>query len=130
TATMTLFDIFHFLRAAGFEQEKKLLLENLNLHFLPMLNPDGAERFNRRNALGIDVNRDAQRLQSPEGKALKRVRDSLDADWGFNLHDQSKYYNPEGIAKPATVSFLAPAYDFEKSVNEKRADAMKLIVVM
>ena len=130
TATMALFDIFNFLTSEDFSEEKHSLLQNVTLHFLPMLNPDGAEMFSRRNALGIDVNRDALRLQSPEGQTLKRIRDSLDADWGFNLHDQSKYYNAEGTAKPATISFLAPAYDFEKSVNEKRADAMRLIVMM
>ena len=130
TATMSLFDIFNFLTSDGFQEEKQSLFQNVTLHFLPMLNPDGAEMFARRNALGIDVNRDALRLQSPEGQTLKRIRDSLDADWGFNLHDQSKYYNAEGTAKPATISFLAPAFDHEKSVDEKRADAMRLIVLM
>lgn len=130
TATMALFDIFNFLTSEDFLEEKQELLQQVRLHFLPMLNPDGAEMFSRRNALGIDVNRDALRLQSPEGQALKRIRDSLDADWGFNLHDQSKYYNAEGSDKPATISFLAPAYDYEKSINEKRADAMRLIVLM
>lgn len=128
TATMALFDIFNFFASASFEKEKQGILKNLRVHFLPMLNPDGAEVFQRRNALGIDVNRDALRLQSPEGRTLKRIRDSLDADFGFNLHDQSRYYNAEGTAKPATISFLAPAYDFEKSINKKRGDALKLII--
>ena len=130
TATMALFDIFNFLRAEGYEAEKQELLNNLKIHFLPMLNPDGAEAFERRNALGIDVNRDALRLQSPEAKALKKVRDSLEADFGFNLHDQSKYYNAARTDKPATISFLAPAYNYEKSVNDVREDALKLIVSM
>ena len=42
-----------------------------------MLNPDGAERFQRRNAQGIDINRDALRLQTPEGQILKALRDRL-----------------------------------------------------
>lgn len=130
TATMAIFDIFNFLTSDDFPEEKEALLGKVTLHFLPMLNPDGAERFSRRNALGIDVNRDALRLQSPEGQSLKRIRDSLNADWGFNLHDQSKYYNAQSSAKPATISFLAPAFDYEKSIDEKRADAMELIVVM
>ena len=130
TATMALFDIFNFLNSERFAVENKDLLSRLNLHFLPMLNPDGAEVFQRRNALGIDVNRDALRLQSPEAKTLKRIRDSLDADFGFNLHDQSKYYNAETTDKPATISFLAPAYNYEKEVNEVRGNAMKLIVSM
>ncbi len=130
TATMAIFDIFNFLASDSFQEEKEALLKEVKLHFLPMLNPDGAEVFERRNALGIDVNRDALRLQSPEATTLKRVRDSLDADFGFNLHDQSRYYNTEGTSNPATISFLAPAYNFEKSVNEVRGDAMKLIVEM
>lgn len=130
TATMAIFDIFNFLKSEKFKREKEEMLEKITLHFLPMLNPDGAEKFERRNALGVDVNRDALRLQSPESRTLKRVRDSLDADVGFNLHDQSRYYNAEGTDKPATISFLAPAYDYEKSINKVRGDAMKLIVLM
>ncbi|HEY9183791.1 MAG TPA: M14 metallopeptidase family protein [Salegentibacter sp.] len=130
TATMALFDIFNFLNSEDFKTEKDVMLKEVTLHFLPMLNPDGAEKFQRRNALGIDLNRDALRLQSPESKTLKMVRDSLDADFGFNLHDQSRYYNAEGTNKPASISYLAPAYNYEKSINEVRGNAMKLIVIM
>ncbi|MBI6115671.1 M14 family metallopeptidase [Salegentibacter maritimus] len=130
TATMAIFDILNFLDSEAFSAEKEEMLKKLKLHFLPMLNPDGAARFQRRNLLGVDINRDALRLQSPESKALKWVRDSLDADFGFNLHDQSTYYNAERTPKPATISYLAPAYDYEKSINEVRAAAMRVIVQM
>ncbi|THD69963.1 peptidase M14 [Robertkochia marina] len=130
TATMAIFDILNFFEAGSYKKEKREMLKNLRIHFLPMLNPDGAELFTRRNRLGIDINRDALRLQSPESKTLKRVRDSLDADFGFNLHDQSRYYNANLTAKPATVSYLAPAYNYEKEINETRGDAMKIIVLM
>ncbi|MHA7942885.1 M14 family zinc carboxypeptidase [Formosa sp. 3Alg 14/1] len=130
TATQAIFDIFNFLDSDEFKAEKAEILSKLTLHFLPMLNPDGAEVFKRLNALGIDVNRDALRLQSPEGQILKRVRDSLDADFGFNLHDQSRYYNAERTSKPATVSYLAPAYNYEKDINDVRGNAMKVIVFM
>ena len=130
TATQAIFDIFNFLDSKDFEKEKREILSKLKLHFLPMLNPDGAEGYQRRNALGIDINRDALRLQSPEGQTLKKVRDSLNADFGFNLHDQSTYYNAERTAKPATISYLATAYNYEKDINEVRANAMKVIVFM
>ncbi|MEC7771882.1 MAG: M14 family zinc carboxypeptidase [Bacteroidota bacterium] len=130
TATQAIFDILNFLDAPEFKEEKEAILSKLKLHFLPMLNPDGAEVFTRRNALGVDINRDALRLQSPEGQTLKRLRDSLDADFGFNLHDQSKYYNAERTEKPATISYLATAYNYEKDINEVRANAMKVIVYM
>lgn len=130
TATQSIFDIFNFLDSAEFSDEKEAILSNLTLHFLPMLNPDGAEQYTRRNALGIDMNRDALRLQSPEGQTLKRVRDSLNADFGFNLHDQSIYYNAERTDKMATISYLAPAYNYEKNINDVRANAMKVIIFM
>lgn len=130
TATQAIFDIFNFLNSTDFKAEKAQLLSKLTLHFLPMLNPDGAEVFTRRNALGIDINRDALMLQSPEGQILKRIRDSLDADFGFNLHDQSTNYNAERTDKPATLSYLAPAYNYEKEINDVRGNAMKVIVFM
>jgi len=130
TATQSIFDILNFLASDDFQEEKKEILESLTIHFLPMLNPDGAERFQRRNLLGVDINRDAVRLQSPESITLKNVRDSLNADFGFNLHDQSSYYNAERTEKPATISYLAPAFNYEKSISEKRGNAMKIIVFM
>lgn len=130
TATQAIFDILNFLDAPEFTKEKQEILSKLKLHFLPMLNPDGAEVYQRRNTLGIDINRDALRLQSPEGRTLKRVRDSLDAKFGFNLHDQSTYYNAELTSKPATISYLATAYNYEKEINEVRSNAMKVIVFM
>ncbi|UJH67299.1 M14 family zinc carboxypeptidase [Allomuricauda sp. SCSIO 65647] len=130
TATLATFDIFNFLDSDDFKEEKQVILSNLKLHFLPMVNPDGAQVYQRRNALGIDINRDALRLQSPEGQTLKKVRDSLDAAFGFNLHDQSRYYNAERTPKPATISYLATAYNYEKDINEVRVNAMKVIVFM
>jgi hypothetical protein len=130
TATQAIFDIVNFFKSDDFKVEKSAILDNLTIHFLPMLNPDGAEAFKRRNTLGVDINRDALRLQSPESRTLKRVRDSLDADFGFNLHDQSTYYNAELTEKPATISYLAPAYNYEKDINESRGNAMKVIVFM
>ncbi len=80
--------------------------------------------------MDIDINRDALRLQTPEGRILKAVRDSLDADFGFNLHDQSVYYNAERTEKPATISYLAPAYNYKKDINDVRGNAMKVIAYM
>ena len=75
TATAALFDIFEFLRRHRDDPTVRDILSSLTLHVVPMLNPDGAERFQRRNAQSIDINRDALRLQTPEGRTLKAVRD-------------------------------------------------------
>ena len=106
---------------------RESLLRELQIVFIPMLNPDGAERFQRRNALGVDLNRDALRLQSPEAQLLKAKRDELSADWGFNLHDQSRYYAAGNHPRTAAISVLAPAYNYEKEVNAVRERSMRMI---
>jgi hypothetical protein len=129
TATMALVDILNFFNSDDeFNELRENILSRLTINLIPMLNPDGAEKYRRRNALNIDLNRDALRLQFPESKALKSVRDSLNADFGFNLHDQSTRYTVGYSYKSAALSFLAPAYNFEKDINDVRANTMKVIV--
>lgn len=132
TATMALFDLFNFLGASGDEHEdlRKLLKSSLSMKFIPMLNPDGADDFKRRNSLDIDLNRDAISQISPEAVILKSARDSFEPEFGFNLHDQQIYYNVVNTPKQATISVLAPAYNLETEVNEVRGRAMKTIVGM
>ncbi|QNL48324.1 peptidase M14 [Olivibacter sp. SDN3] len=132
TATMALFDIFNFLegKGDGYDSIRSLLKDKTTLIFLPMINPDGAEIFNRRNAFDIDLNRDARQTASPEAVILKAAAEQHKPAYGFNLHDQHIYYNVPGTPNPATISFLAPAYNHEKDVNEVRGRAMQLIVGM
>ncbi|MDI1323951.1 MAG: M14 family metallopeptidase [Algoriphagus sp.] len=132
TATMALFDLFNFLEATGdeYDELRNTLKTQLNLSFIPMLNPDGADAFKRRNALDIDLNRDAISQISPEAVILKSARDSFEPVFGFNLHDQQIYYNVKGTPKQATISILAPAYNVETEVNEVRERAMQTIVGM
>ncbi|NCS82072.1 MAG: peptidase M14, partial [Ignavibacteria bacterium] len=70
------------------------------------------------------------RLVTPEAIILMNTFDSLDADFGFNLHDQSTRYSVGKNYKQATISFLAPAYNDKKEINEKREHAIKLIGMM
>ncbi|EIM73636.1 peptidase M14 carboxypeptidase A [Nitritalea halalkaliphila LW7] len=132
TATMALFDLFNFLEGEQpeFAPWRELLHERLQLKFIPVVNPDGADRWIRRNALDIDLNRDAIAQVSSEARFLKAVRDSFEPDFGFNLHDQQTYYNVKGTANPATISVLAPAYNAATEVNAVREAAMQVIVGM
>jgi Zinc carboxypeptidase len=130
SATAALFDLFEHVRRHQQESEIRLLLESLTVHAVPMLNPDGAERFQRRNAQGIDINRDALLLQSPEGRALKGLRDRLEPRIGFNLHNQSWRTSAGKTGRPATISLLAVAYDEARSENEGRVLAKKTCAVI
>ncbi len=132
TATMALFDIFNFLQARndGFDDLRQRILTKTTLYFVPMLNPDGAERWQRRTALDIDMNRDALRLQSPESVLLKSLQQTLKPLVGFNLHDQSPRYGVGNTGKQATLSFLATAFDAARSQNPVRKRSMQLIAGM
>lgn len=132
TATMALFDLFNFLEGKndGYDELRTLLKNQLSLKFIPMINPDGADAFKRRNALDIDLNRDAISQISPEAVILKKARDDFEPEFGFNLHDQQIYYNVVNTPKQATISLLAPAYNYETEINEVRGRAMQTIAGM
>ncbi len=132
TATMALFDIFNFLKAQddGFDSLRQTILTNVTIYAVPMLNPDGAHRFQRRTALDIDMNRDALRLQTPEGRLLKELQQTLKPLVGFNLHDQNPRYSVGKTGKQAVVSFLATAYDANRNINDVRKRSMELVVGM
>jgi Zinc carboxypeptidase len=132
TATMACFDIFRFFQAEndGFDVFRKEITDKLELHFIPMLNPDGAERFVRRTVQGIDLNRDAIALQCPESKILKEAVGSLKPEFSFNLHDQSIRYSVGSSSNQAAVSFLATAYNPEREWNAVRIKSRQLISEM
>ena len=129
TTTKALFDFLNLLNSNS--DLAKNLLSEFSFCCLPMLNPDGALLYTRENANNIDLNRDAQNLTQPESKLLRSVFENFKPDYCYNLHDQRTIYGvgTDNI-KPATVSFLAPAYNENRDINEGRAKAIKVIVAM
>jgi hypothetical protein len=130
TATSALFDLFEYIRAHRQDPAVRGILTNLTLHVIPMLNPDGAERFQRRNVQSIDINRDALRLQTPEGQVLKAVRDRFQPRVGFNLHNQNWRTSVGNPPKPASISLLSVAYDEKRTENEGRKLTKKICSVI
>lgn len=127
TGTMALFDLLNFIGQgvqSGYVDE---LLSRCTVYFVPMLNPDGAERFSRRNAQQIDINRDYNQRNSPEARILIDLQERIKPCFGFNLHDQSTLWSVTGSRKPATLSFLAPAYNDVLEIDETRRKAMQVI---
>ena len=130
TATAALFDVFEYLQRHRTDPVVRRILSALTLYVVPMLNPDGAERFQRRNAQGIDINRDALGLQTPEGRVLKAVRDRFNPRVGFNLHNQGWGTSVGDPPKPASISLLSVAYDEPRSENAGRRLTKKLSAVI
>lgn len=126
TATRALLDMLNLIGSNPSEYFIKTILDTTTLLLLPMVNPDGAERHQRRNAQDLDINRDGVALQTPEARALKAVRDELQPEFGFNLHDQEPRFAVGKSNRIAAIALLAPAYDEVKSTNEVRRQAKHL----
>ena len=126
TATMALLDILNYISLNQNSLEVKKILAGTTLLIIPMLNPDGAERFQRRTSQGIDMNRDAMSLQTPEARIFKEIRDKFNPEIGFNLHDQDPWYTVGNTGDVSTIALLAPAFNIEKSDNAVRLKSKKV----
>jgi uncharacterized protein YbbC (DUF1343 family) len=125
SATPALFDLAHHLLTHRDSPGVAAILDRLTLRMIPMLNPDGAEHYQRRNAQGIDINRDALRLSTPEGRLLRAIRDRYQPALGFNLHDQNRRNVVGDTGVLATNAVLAVAGDEAGTVTAGRRRAMR-----
>jgi hypothetical protein len=125
TATLAIVDLLEYLLSVVDATWVKEMADAVTVSFLPLLNPDGAERFRRFTAAEIDMNRDARALVTPEARLLRETQRALHPAFGFNLHDQglSSVGNTPNVA---AVSLLAPALDEERSAPLGRVRAMRL----
>jgi hypothetical protein len=130
TASMALADVIRFLHESPDHPLARRVAEGSTVHMIPMLNPDGAERFQRRNAQGVDVNRDARLLQTPEGRVLKVVRDEVEPHFGFNLHDQNAGTRVGQSDRGVAIALLAPAFNEARDVDDKRRRAMQVATLL
>ena len=128
TTTKALFDLFNFLKQDSLEAEN--IKKEFTLLCIPILNPDGAEVYTRVNANEIDLNRDSVNLSQPESQLLRNTFEDFKPDYCFNLHDQRTIFAAGNTRNPATVSFLAPAYNESRDYNDVRRKAINIIVAM
>ena len=128
TTTKALFDFINFLNSD--ESLAHEFKEYFTFCMLPMVNPDGAEKYTRENANGVDLNRDSQALTQPESNVLRKVFEDFKPDYCYNLHDQRTIFGAGDKGNPATVSFLAPAYNENRDYDTTRLKAVEIIVAM
>ncbi len=117
TATSALIDMFAFLQKYRDEDWVKKIGDTMTIRAVPMLNPDGAEMYVRRNLQGIDINRDALGLKTPEARLLKQLRDNWNPTIGFNLHNQQSLTTVGRTSKQAAISFLVVYGDAAKTTS-------------
>ncbi len=113
TATMALADIFALLSSPSdlSSEIKQKLHQNITLRIIPRLNADGAERWQRETALGIDMNRDATKQNSIEARILSAWADEIKPAFAFNLHDQNRLYSVGNSPNQTHIAFLATTGD-------------------
>ena len=129
TGTMALADLMAFLNEVGgpYRDLRNQWYNSLSIYILPILNPDGAESFNRLNARGVDINRDARKQSTPEMRAFQQFQKRINPDFTFNLHDQRNIFSAGPNRNPATISFLAASADPSREITPVRRRAMSLI---
>jgi len=125
TTTKGLFDFFNFL--SDDSELAQQIKNEYTLLCIPMLNPDGAFAYTRENANSVDLNRDAYLASQPEMKLLRTLYKEFEPDYCYNLHDQRTIFGTEGFNLPATISFLAPAFNNDRDYNNVRIKAVIII---
>jgi|TARA_R100000479_G_scaffold70100_3_gene33847 hypothetical protein len=130
TTTKAVFDFLSCIdQKEVFQKEINTFIESYSVYLIPILNPDGAEAYTRENANGVDLNRDAKALTQKESKLLRELFTEIKPDLCLNLHDQRTIYGLE-TGNPATVSFLSPSANIDRTVTDARKIAMQHIVKM
>ncbi|PQJ23254.1 hypothetical protein BSU00_03285 [Tenacibaculum sp. SG-28] len=130
TGTKAVFDFINFIQAHSGLPTVKQIMNNIQIHIIPMLNPDGALSYTRENSNGIDLNRDAVALEAKESKLLRKILEQVNPEFCFNLHDQRTIFGVEGTKNPASISFLAPSEESTRKVTQGRKQTMNVIIAM
>ena len=130
TTTKAVLDLLNFIAIDENDDFKNRTLEDCTIKIILVLNPDGLKNYTRVNANEVDLNRDATNQSQPESKILRKVFQEFKPHYCLNLHDQRTIFSAGNVNKPATVSFLAPAYNEAREINTVREKAMQLIVGM
>ncbi|MFC4739966.1 M14 family zinc carboxypeptidase [Flavobacterium ponti] len=125
TCTKAIIDFFELV--SNHKEYSNFIQSKYTLYIVPLANPDGAEVHTRENINKVDLNRDVQESTQPESKILKQIFENFQPHYCLNMHDQRTIYGVGDTDKSAIISFLAPAYNVERDINEYRSKAMYII---
>ncbi len=131
TGTKAFLDMIRFFSVPGsLSWLSSHILQECTIHCIPMLNPDGAEAYTRVNAQGIDLNRDVIEKKAVESRLLQKWLKAINPKYCFNLHDQRTIFSVGPNNQPATLSFLAPSEDEQRTLTKGRIETMGVIAAM
>ena len=130
TGTMALADLVRLLAERAEGERVRKWAEELTLLIVPILNSDGAARFQRRNAQGIDMNRDPRTRYSPELRPLFELHEEHQPTFAIELHDEDTKTRVGKTDLMTGAALIAPTFDTSKGDNETRLAAKRLCVVI
>ena len=108
------------------QKKQPEFLEEFQLNIVPVINPDAYVRYSRRNAAGIDLNRDFASFQTLESAKLIGWIRSKEPELCINLHDQRSIFHTNRI--PAYTSLLVPSEDPSRTLTAFRVRTMERVV--
>lgn len=128
TTTKSILDVLNFIRYNKSHSFVNYLLKSCVIKIIPILNPDGANRYTRFNINDVDLNRDAIKRSQSETQCFFKCLENFKPDYCFNMHGQRTIFSAGDTNKSAALSFLAPSYNYGLNINKNRDEAMRLIV--
>lgn len=96
------------------------ILSKVSFYIVPMMNPDGADLYQRRNANGADLNRDWLNLWQPETLCVRKTIDSISPEVIIDEHELSPGNNRSDFletAGPESGASPEVAAESEKMLN-------------
>lgn len=95
--------------AFSIDEQTNDLLSKVSIYVVPMVNPDGADRYLRRNANGVDLNRDWLKLSQPETRCVCRAINEVNPDVLIDQHELSPGNRSSDFLETAGSESGAPA---------------------
>ncbi len=98
------------LAAELLKPENRYLFDKIDLALVPQVNPDGSENNKRRNANGMDLNRNHMILTEPETQMLHELFDRYLFEVTMDVHEYSPYgesWKKYGYRKNADITLGA-----------------------
>lgn len=129
TTTKAIFDLINLLLRESNPYIRNIL-EECTIYIIPILNPDGAKLYTRLNYNEVDLNRDAKNKTQKESIILSDLIRDIKPDFAFNLHGQRTIFSAGRTNNTATVSFLSPAGNNERTITDSRKISMEIIAKM
>lgn len=125
-----LFDFLGLLVYPEGAEIARVIGKHLTLHVIPIVNPDGVERLTRRNAMGIDINRDGSAQQTREGQAMAKLFNEVKPEVCFTLHDQEPRKSTKDKGNLIAISYQACPFNKAETLGPNLLRAQRICAAM